>query len=271
MQSAQKTKRLAKEELQRIIEFCKSVESKGLNPFLVEVNDLIAVIKEYFPQWEKPDELSLDAEALNQIATIIKMQSEWIKHRATSLYRDPFLIEEKLRSLSIEKIGEIFLEAWRPIVEFEQISIRGLSEALRYWNELPPLDERWRKTGFSLIETGATTREELIMQGILLNETFSAELEKLWDELKRVSAESGKVRYWNFIGAETYGETVKRAYLVSFLVTYGYATLEIRPLEEEIFIKPYKKTASKKETQSISFPISISFEAWKRWRENQEA
>ena len=101
---------MGKEELEKIIEFCKSVELKGLDPFLIEVDDLIAVIKEYFPRWTDPDELSLDAKALNQVASVIKLQSEWIKHRSSSLYRDPFLIEEKIRTFPIAQITEIFLE-----------------------------------------------------------------------------------------------------------------------------------------------------------------
>jgi len=271
MTSLQKPKRLGKEELRRIIELCQSVENQGLNPFLVEVEDLIAVIKEYFSRWDKPEELCLDAEALNQIASVIKMQSEWIKHRATSLYRDPFLIEEKLRTLPKERMASIFLEAWRPLIEMEQITLHSLGEAIKYWNALPPLDERWKRTDFILRMTEATTREELIKQGILLDEAFSVGLERLWEELKRVVGESGKVRYWNFIGADIYEETVRRAYLVSFLVTYGYATLEVHPLEEEIFILPHEKPFSKKEKQPVSFPISIGYEEWLRWRNHREA
>jgi len=271
MAIAKKPKRLAKEELRRIIELCQSVESEGLNPFLVEVEDLIAVIREYFPNWKNPEDLCLDAETLNQIASIIKMQSEWIKHRATSLYRDPFLVEEKLRALPIERIAEIFLEAWRPIIELEQISIHSLSEAMVYWDELAPLDERWRKSDFALMETGTTTREEMIRQGILSSETFSSELEKLWDELKQDAGEGGKVEYWDFVGADTYDETIKRAYLTSFLVTYGYATLDVHPLEEKIFIRPYDKPASKEDAQFFSFPISVSLEEWMKWRKGREA
>jgi hypothetical protein len=270
MATAKTPKRLAKKELKRIIDLCKSVETKGLDPFLVDVEDLISVIKEYFPNLEDPEDLCLDAETLNEIASVIKMQSEWIKHRATSLYRDPFLVEEKLRSLPAEKIVQVFLEVWCPIVELEQISIHSLKEAMKYWDELAPLDERWPKTDFALRETGAATREEMIRQGILSSETFSSELERLWDELKQASSKGGKVRYWDFIGAETYEETVRRAYLTSFLVTYGYAALEIHPLEEKIFIRPYEEQISKGEGQLFSFPISISFEEWTRWREGLE-
>jgi len=271
MAVAKKPKRLAKDELRRIIELCQSVEAKGLNPFLVEVEDLISIIREYFPDWKNPDELALDAEALNEIASVIKMQSEWIKRRATSLYRDPFLIEEKLRSLPVERLADLFLEAWRPIVEMEQVTIPSLSEALMYWDGLAPLDERWRRMGLVLTETEATTREDLIREGILSSETFSTELERLWDALRESAGEDGKARYWDFIGADTYEETVMRAYLTSFLVTYGYATLEVHPLEERIFIKPNKKPVSKKDAQFFTFPISISPEEWMRWRQGREA
>ncbi|MCW4020963.1 MAG: hypothetical protein NWF14_07030 [Candidatus Bathyarchaeota archaeon] len=271
MATAKKPKRLGQEELRRVIEFCQSVENKGLNPFLVEVDDLIAVIKEYFPSWENPEDLCLDAEALNQIASVIKMQSEWIKHRATSLYRDPFLVEEKLRSLHVERIAEIFLESWHPIVELEQISPHSLDAAMKYWDALEPLDERWLKADYAQMETETTTREELVRQGILSDETFSSELERLWSELKEAAGRSEKVRYWDFVGAETYDETVRRAYLTSFLVTYGYAALEVHPLEEEIFIQPFEKPVSKEESQLFSFPISISYGEWKQWREGRGA
>jgi len=262
-------RRLAKEELRRIIEFCRSIESKGLNPFLVDVEDLISVIREYFPSLKDPEELSLDAEALNQVASIIKMQSEWVKRRATSLYRDPFLIEEKLRSLPIRRLAEVFLKAWHPIVELEQITVGSLRSAMKYWDSLAPIDERWREERLSKVEAGATTREELIKQGILRDETFLSEIERLWDELKEAAGRDGMVDYWDFIGAESYGETIRRAYLASFLITYGYARLIIQPLEEKIFLKPNEAPISKTDAQPFSFPISLSYERWRQWREKQ--
>jgi len=262
-------RKLAREELRRIIEFCRSVENKGLNPFLVNVEDLISVIREYFPNLKSHEELSLDAEALNRVASIIRMQSEWVKRRASSLYRDPFLIEEKLRSLPIRDLAEVFLKTWRPIVEFEQITIGSLKTAMDYWDSLAPLSERWKEEDLFRMETGMTTREELIKQGILRGDTFLSEIEKLWEELKEAVGEDEKIDYWDFIFAESYGETIRRAYLTSFLITYGYASLEIRPLEEKMFLKPNESPVSKTDAQPFSFPIPVSYERWRQWREQR--
>jgi len=266
--SQRKRKKLGKERLERVIDLCKSVEEKSLDPFIVDVDDIIAVVKEYFPEWELPEELCLDAEAIQQLSSVIKLQSDWVKHRSTSLYTDPFLLEEKIRRLSGEELADLFLRAWEPIIEMEQISPHSLSLAIKYWQSLLPLDERWAKTAFLKREIGAATREELVKERIFAEKAFSEELEVFWEELKQRVGKEGKIRYWDFIGADDYLETVRRAYMTSFLVTYGYATLEIYRLEEEIFVLPFEKPESlvgKKRVMSV--PISIGVEEWRKWKE----
>jgi len=204
------------------------------------------------------------------LASVIKLQSDWVRHRSTSLYTDPFLLEEKLRKLSRESLARLFLDSWHPIVELEQISPHSLTEAIKYWRSLLPLNERWLKITSLKTEMGATTREELIRQRIMAERAFSQDLEALWQELKQRVGVEGKIEYWDFVGADTYEETVSRAYMTSFLVTYGYATFEVHRLEEEIFIKPYEKPISLMgNKQAVSIPISISVEEWKSWRESR--
>ena len=269
MSTTKQKKRLGKEHLQRIIDLCKSVEERGIDPFLVEVDDIVEIIHTYFPEWDNPEELCLDAEAVHHIASAIKLQSEWVKHRSTSLYTDPFLIEEKLRKLPSEEIATIFLQSWHPIVELEQISPQSLTDALKYWQDLVPMYQRWQKNSMSQIETGTTTFEELMEKQIIAEKEFSRELETFWRELQERAED--KVEYWSFVGAQTYEETVKRAYLTSFLVTYGYATLMVDRLEEIVFIKAYKKPLkSTGNKQAVSLPISVSFDEWKHWREGAE-
>ena len=270
MASERRRKKLGEERLQHIIDLCKSVEERGLDPFIIDVDDIIAVVREYFPEWELPEELCLDAEAIHRLASVIKLQSDWVKHRSTSLYTDPFLLEEKIRRLSKGELAKLFLRAWHTIVELEQMSPHSLTEAIKYWQSLLPLSERWLKTAFLKTETGTATPEELIKQGVLAEKAFSEELEAFWEELKKRASVKGKIRYWDFVGADTYSETVRRAYMTSFLVTYGYATLEIHRLEEEMFLKPFEKPVSllgKKPV--ISVPISVSFQEWKTWKEGK--
>jgi len=268
--SRKQRKKVGYGHLQRVIDLCKSVEERGLDPFLVDVNDIIAVVREYFPEWESLDELSLDAEAINRLASVVKMQSDWVRHRSTSLYTDPFLIEEKLYKLSRQSLARLFLDAWRPIVEMEQISPYSLSEAIKYWQSLLPLSQRWTKTAYMKTELGVTSREELIKQHIMAEKAFAEELEIFWRELRQKVGGNAKIPYWDFVGADSYEETVRRAYLTSFLVTYGYATFEVHRLEEEIFIVPFGKPHSllgKK--QVVSVPVSVSVEEWRRWKESR--
>lgn len=271
MASKKRRKNLGEEHLRRIIDLCKSIEERSIDPFLVDIDDIISIIREYFPEWDSLDEFSLDAEAVNRLASVIKLQSDWVRHRSTSLYTDPFLLEEKLRKLDKEKLVDFFLGAWHPIVELEQISPHSLGEAVKYWRSLLPLDERWLKTRAVETELGITSREELIRQSILMEEAFTEELEALWEELKRRVGEDGRIHYWDFVGMDSYEETLRRAYMTSFLVTYGYATLEVHRLKEEVYVKPFEKPISMVgKKQVVSVPVSLSYEEWRKWKNRQQ-
>ncbi len=263
-----KEKRLSSERIQRVIELCKSVDERGVDPFAVDVDDIIATLQKYFPEWESPKELAMDAEAVQCLASVIQNQGDWVKHRSTSLYTDPFLLEEKIQRLNKEELAALFTQVWNPLIELEQLSIPSLAESLKYWNNLAPIDERWKINGPMQVETGATTREELVRLKILAEKTFLEELETFWKELQQTVGEDEKILYGDFVGADTYKETLNRAYMTSFLVTYGYATLELHPLEEEIFIKPFKEVRSEiAEARMVSVPVSVSFDEWMKWKE----
>jgi hypothetical protein len=271
--SKKEEKKLGREKLQRIIEMCMAIENHTVDPFLLNVDDVIKVVKEYFPQWEEADELNLDSEAIHHLASVIKLQSEWVKNRSTSLYTDPFLLEEKIMESGKEEMVNVFLGAWHPVVELEQLSLHSLAEAMRYWDGLVPIKERWPELAVPEVGMGITSRDELIKQRILGDKFFSEELESYWQELKlkvKEKGADGKMFYWDFIGADTYEETVKRAFLASFLISYGYATLVIRPLEEEVFIKPFEKPNTKMQSQQlISIPIAVTYDNWQKWKRGE--
>jgi hypothetical protein len=267
-------KKLGRERLERIVEMCVAIESHQVEPFTLDVNEIIQVVKEYFPRWEHPDELKLDAEVLHHLATVIKMQSEWVKHRSTSLYTDPFLLEEKIRGTSKEGMVDVFLGAWSPLVEFEQLSLPSLAQGLLYWDALTPIGGRWKGLDVSAVAIGSISRDDLVKQRVLSDKEFSEELECYWQELKvkvQEKGTNGKIAYWDFIGADTYEETVQHAFLTSFLVTYGYASLEIDRLEETICILPHMEQHTEALTvQSTSVPIVVSCQDWQKWRSGEQ-
>ncbi len=266
-------KKLGRDKLQRIIEMMQAIEAHTVDPFLLNVDEIIRIVQEYFPQWDQPEDLNLDAEAIHHLASVIKLQSEWVKQRSTSLYTDPFLLEEKIMQKNQTEITNAFLQAWHPTVELEQITLHSLSEAMRYWNALVPLKDRWPELNVPETATGIASREELIDQSIIRDEAFSAELERYWLQLKGAVQEKGvdgKVFYMDFVGADTYEETVQRAYITSFLITYGYATLEIIPLEDEIYISPLEEPSAKLSKQAMSVPIALSFDSWQKWKRGEK-
>jgi hypothetical protein len=273
MPKAKETKALGKERLERIIEMCVSIENRSAEPFTMNIDEIIQIVKQYFPHWQDPEELKLDAETLHHLAKVIKMQSEWVKQRSTALYTDPFLLEEKILKISTQEMVDVFLHAWSPLVEFEQVSLNTLAQGLLYWEALEPVSERWKDFEAAEISNSYASREELIKQRVLSDKEFSVELNTYWQELKDCVAkkgQAGKVNYWDFIGADTYEQTVQRAFLASFLITYGFATLEIDSLEELVFITPFQQVRIEPLTQqSKSVAIAVSVEDWRKWKEGK--
>jgi hypothetical protein len=273
MQTTKQHKMLGKERLERIIEMCTAIENHSVDPFTLDVDEIIKIVREYFPHWEHPDELKLDAETLHHLASVIKLQSEWVKQRSTSLYTDPFLLEEKILQIDKQEMVNVFLKAWSPLIEFEQISVNTLAQGLLYWEALAPISERWKDIDAAEVSMGFASREELIKQRVLGEREFSDELNAYWHELKNCVSKKGvdgKIHYWDFIGADSYEETVQRAFLTSFLVTYGYATLEIDRLEEQVFILPFNQPRTELLTQqSTSVPIAVSYEDWQKWKRGE--
>jgi hypothetical protein len=260
-------KKQGKEKLERVIEMMKGIEAHVVDPFLLNVDEIIRIVQEYFPSWDLPEELNLDAQAIHHLASVIKLQSEWVKQRSTSLYTDPFLLEEKIAQKSKSEILDAFLVAWHPTVEMEKLTLGSLADALLYWEALTPIKDRWEQPDAQEVQTGIASRNDLIEADILRDEAFSSELERYWEELKqRAATKEGKLFYMDWVSGETYEETVHRAYLTSFLVTYGYATLEINALEEEIFVSPLSEPDSKMNKQAFSVPIAVSFDSWQKWK-----
>lgn len=243
---------------------CRAVEQRGVNPFEVDVKESLEALKKSMPGLGNLQDLCLDAEALNRLATIVKLQGDWLRHRSSSLFVDPLLVELKLRDLDAKRLFQLFLKAWHPILEVEQLSPHRIREAVEYWNRLRPLKERLRRLPRPPAQgLGSLSLSDMLRLGLLSETAFEDILRRFWRELKDKSGEEGRVSYWRFIDAEGYDEVVLRAYITSFLVTYGFADLEMDPLKEEYYL--VAKEEPKTDLQrgpSVSVPIALSYEKW---------
>ena len=252
-----------RERLLRIVGLCINVENRGSDPFEVEVQDILDTLRKYLPNWRALDDFVLDSETLRQIAGIVQMQGDWIKRRSTSLFIDPLLIEVKLRVMNSQRLLDVFQRSWHPAVEMEMLSDTRVEQAIDYWNQLVARKERLLNLPEAKGEAGSLTREELAKQHILSEASFREVLKSLWNDLKKMFQKEGKVEYWDFIRQKTYENTVQRAYLVSFLITYGYATIRINPLEEEVFLIPnteiVEPTFGK---QALTIAIAVDRNVW---------
>jgi hypothetical protein len=233
------------------------VESSSANPFDVDIKEKIRVLKERLPEWRFLDELLVDSEAMLELAQIVKLQDEWLKHRASSLYIDPLLIQLKVKLLPKEALSEALVKSWHPIAQVDQISPKGLERAFVYWRDLTALSERYKdQFGSYGVRPGLTDYAELVSLGIFTGEEFESSLAKLHDELLQKSGGEW-VDYRGFIAADTFEGKVRRAYLLAFLISEGRALLKSEPLTGKIWTMAL---ADKAKGPPKSVAISVSGE-----------
>jgi hypothetical protein len=218
-----------------VIELCRDVESSSANPFDVDIREKILILKQRLPELKLLDELLVDAEAMLELSQIVKLQDEWLKTRASSLYIDPLLIQLKVKLLAKEALSEAFVRSWHPLAQVDQLSPRGLEKAFVYWRDLIPISERFKdQFGTYGVRTGQVDYSDLVSMGVFTREQFETSLTQLYDELLEQSRGEW-VDYRQFIGSDAFENKVRRAYLLAFLLSEGRALLKTEPLSGKIW------------------------------------
>jgi hypothetical protein len=232
------------EDILRVIELCRSVERSSVNPFDVDIREKIVLLRKHLPEWKFLDELLLDSEAMLELAQIVKLQDEWLKHRASSLYIDPLLIQFKVKLLAKEALVEAFVRSWHPLAQVDQLSPKGLEKAFVYWRDLAPMSERFKaQFGNYGVKPGSIDFADLLQLRIFTQDQFEDRLDKIHEELTDKS-EGNWLDYKAFIKMESFEEKVVRAYLLAFLISEGKATLKTDPLTGQIWVASLSKKAA---------------------------
>jgi hypothetical protein len=176
------------------------------------------------------------------------------------------MLHQQLMAMDISAIAQAFLKSWHPLLEMEQLSAKTLAGSIGYWGDLIPMDERWKEPEYSMVDPGVATRQRAYELGLLPEEGFREILEELWRELGERTEPGGQIEYWEWVGADTYEETVQRAYLTCFMVSYGYANVEMNRLTEVTEIIHHVEPRLDPGAAKVSLPILIDREEWERWR-----
>ncbi len=196
----------------------------------------IQLLRRRLPEWKFLDELLLDSEAMLELAQIVRLQDEWLKHRASSLYIDPLLIQLKVKLLAKEELIESFVKSWHPIAQVDQVSPKGLEKAFLYWRDLLPMSERFKdKFGTFGTMPGVIDVNGLVELRIYSQEQFEDRLKELREELL-LKSNGEWIDYREFIRADSFEAKVVKAYLLAFLITEGLASLKTDPLTGKIWV-----------------------------------
>jgi hypothetical protein len=162
--------------------------------------------------------------------------------------------------MSREQLAEFLLLSWHPVVELEQLTNASTKEALDYWQKMLSFFERRRRLQPGPFDSpGSMDTPELSRMRVLEEKAFTKRLEELRREMKERVGEEGRIEYWSFVRTAKFSETVLRAQMVSFLISYGMATLERK--REKMFLIPRSPPFAPRQGSPLSVPIPITKEA----------
>lgn len=246
----------ARRELRDLIETCVAIENRRFNPFLLNISEALRILRLHAEEWTELGDHLLDMKALASLAKVVGLQSANLRFQSSTLYVDPSMLRDKLLAMSRDQLAEFLLLSWHPIVEFEQLTTSTAREALDYWTKMLPFFDRWKRfqPGPIFLPLGTET-EELHRLGLMADKAFGSRLDEFWIEMKKMTGTKTKIDYWAFVKGQNRSETVSRAQLTSFLVTYGYATLESE--NGQLTLAPKERRSIQKEATPESFPITI--------------
>ena len=245
---------LAKEEILRIIEICESIERSGLDPFTVNVRELLQKLRRIVEENKDMDVIVLDAETLYKISVIISLQHRWLRERASNLFVDSQLVSAKIMAADPKELARCLARSWRPIVSGEQLTKQMVINGYEYFLSLPP------RRGGAGEETHQAEVEEISgtisLKEFAEEEVLEEEMKRMHKELLSLTSEEPEINYWSFINREGVEKAADRAYVLAFLVSEGYAEIIRNAITGEMKIRPLPEKKRHESPTSLAITVN---------------
>jgi hypothetical protein len=225
------------EEIEGILELCKAIMTQGKDPFNFNIESALKTLNGLRSNF---DDLAIDSEALEAITGILESQKDWIENRVGSMLIDPMLVEFRIKAMDKEELRSLALSCYHPIASIEVVSSMRLKEAVDYWNSIKRYDIA-DMSDMPFVDEIST--DALYSMRILSDEEFGERIDHMRKELETVE----RVEYQDFVKGD-----VGRAYILSFLITEGFVSLDIDSINERIEI-----VRGSKGDKSVSVAIAI--------------
>ena len=244
--------KLAREELSRIIELCESIEKSGIDPFSVNIKDLLQKLRNILESSNNLDVIVLDAETLYRISLVIALQHKWLVERAGNLFIDSQIISAKILAADNKSLAQALARSWRPIVSSEQLTKKMIIQGMEYFLALPT---RASRSGKQSLTDNSIQGNSSIQYDVIQDELLEQRMKELHQELLNEKQSEKGINYWSFIRKEGEEKKLERAYVLAFLVSEGFADIKRDPITGEFWIIPYKGKIERSIPASIAVTI----------------
>jgi len=229
-------------ELSSLIHDLTRLVESGKDPLDFDVSGKLRRLSELIDRSMNFSHLELDTEALYRLALLIYGQSKSLKDRSSILYVDPFLIRLAITGASPDRLAQAFLRAWSPVTCRDVLNPEMMKNSFIYWSSLKRYEIEER-------ESEIISGKDLKSLGVGYEELMTDEVENLYEELKQ---RGGKASYDELVGQGNLTDRLRRAVLVSFMLSYGYARILKEPLQKKIWVvarnKPEQHEKGEKES-----------------------
>lgn len=204
-----------KEELNYIIEITNSIIQKRIDPFKIDIKELLERLNKIFFKIKDIEEFLMDAEALHGITSVLREQTNELNYKAVFLYSSPEMLLEKIKKMNIVELSNLTLLTLHPLINTSFIDAEALSNALEYWISM--------KVRNVLKERPALSYKEITSKEIQIQEKeILKKIENIYNDLSN----KVPIKISEILKNKSFEERIELLYFISYLISLNKFYIE---------------------------------------------